>query len=97
MASRLLNNKDFNRRRKLSKIIGNPNRIAAKILNRDETLPVGLYPRLYTPSFAHSRLHARSLITGRARGVFNRFKMDRMSFKKYAVAGRINGIRKIGW
>jgi len=39
----------------------------------------------------------RCVLTGRSRGVLNRFKMSRIMFRMYAHQGLINGVVKSSW
>lgn len=43
------------------------------------------------------RLRNRCQLTGRARGVYRRFKLGRSMLRKYAMAGMIPGVRKASW
>lgn len=43
------------------------------------------------------RLRNRCQLTGRARGVYRRFKLGRSMVRKYAMMGMIPGVRKASW
>jgi len=43
------------------------------------------------------RLRNRCQITGRARGVYRKFKVSRLVFREMALAGLIPGITKSSW
>ena len=43
------------------------------------------------------RLRNRCSITGRARGYIRRFGVSRLVFRKWALEGRLPGIRKASW
>lgn len=43
------------------------------------------------------RLRNRCQLTGRARGFLRRFKMSRLTFREFALAGMIPGITKSSW
>lgn len=42
-----------------------------------------------------SKLNSRCIYTGRGRGVFSKFKVSRMTFRKLASNGCIKGVRKV--
>jgi ribosomal protein S14 len=44
-----------------------------------------------------TKIHNRCIITNRSRGVYKKFKLSRIFFKKYALEGNLNGIRKASW
>jgi ribosomal protein S14 len=47
---------------------------------------------------AHSTLlRTRCLYNGRSRAVSSRYRMSRFAFKKLAISGALNGIRKASW
>ena len=43
------------------------------------------------------RLRNRCQITGRSRGYLRRFKLSRLAFREFALAGFIPGITKASW
>ncbi|MBX9889717.1 MAG: 30S ribosomal protein S14 [Amoebophilaceae bacterium] len=43
------------------------------------------------------RLRNRCSITGRARGYIRRFGVSRLVFRKWALEGKLPGIRKASW
>ncbi|MDR2411984.1 MAG: 30S ribosomal protein S14 [Holosporales bacterium] len=46
---------------------------------------------------AASRMRNRCLLTGRARGVYRKFRLSRLMFREMASAGLLPGIRKASW
>ena len=40
------------------------------------------------------RVRNRCIITGRGRGVFSKFRLSRIAFKKYSLLGFLHGLRK---
>lgn len=49
-----------------------------------------------TPKFS-TRLVRRCEITGRARGVYRKFRVSRIMLRKLALEGKIPGMRKSSW
>ena len=49
-----------------------------------------------TPKFS-SRLVRRCELTGRARGVYRKFRISRIMLRKLAHEGKIPGMRKASW
>jgi len=43
------------------------------------------------------RLHNRCAVTGRARGYYRKFGISRLTFRQWALEGRIPGVRKASW
>jgi len=43
------------------------------------------------------RLHNRCLLTGRPKGYMRRFGINRVTFRKMALEGKIPGVRKASW
>lgn len=43
------------------------------------------------------RLRNRCQLTGRARGVYRKFKLSRLTFREMALAGLIPGVTKASW
>jgi succinate dehydrogenase (ubiquinone) iron-sulfur subunit len=41
-----------------------------------------------------TRIRNRCIVTGRGRGVFSKFRLSRIVFKKYSLMGNIYGVRK---
>mgnify|MGYP003149526154 CR=1 FL=1 len=41
-----------------------------------------------------TRIRNRCIVTGRGRGVFSKFRLSRIAFKKYSLMGNIYGVRK---
>ena len=44
-----------------------------------------------------TKIHNRCIFTNRARGNFRKFKLSRIFFKKYALEGKLMGIKKASW
>ncbi len=44
-----------------------------------------------------TKIHNRCIITNRGRGIYKKFKISRLFFKKNALEGNLNGIRKASW
>ncbi len=44
-----------------------------------------------------TRLRNRCALTGRARGVYAKFKLCRIKFRELALEGKIPGMRKSSW
>jgi len=40
------------------------------------------------------RIKNRCIITGRSRGIFSKYRLSRIAFKKYSLKGWITGVRK---
>nr|ANA57045.1 ribosomal protein S14 [Pyramimonas parkeae] len=51
----------------------------------------------YPKNASITRLQNRCIITGRSRGVYQRFKLSRLSFRRLAVKGLIPGVFKASW
>lgn len=49
-----------------------------------------------TPKFS-TRIVRRCEITGRARGVYRKFRVSRIMLRKLALEGKIPGMRKSSW
>lgn len=49
-----------------------------------------------TPKFS-SRIVRRCQLTGRARGVYRKFRISRIMLRKLALEGKIPGMRKASW
>ncbi len=43
------------------------------------------------------RLHNRCNVTGRARGFYRKFGISRLTFRQWALEGKIPGVRKASW
>lgn len=41
-----------------------------------------------------TRIRNRCIVTGRGRGIFSKFRLSRIAFKKYGLMGNIYGLRK---
>lgn len=52
-----------------------------------------LYPR----NSSITRLRTRCIITNRARSVYKKFRLSRLTFQKLALKGFIPGVAKITW
>ncbi|MBX3359392.1 MAG: type Z 30S ribosomal protein S14 [Phycisphaeraceae bacterium] len=48
------------------------------------------------PKFS-TRLVRRCQLTGRARGVYRKFRVSRIMLRKLALEGKIPGMRKASW
>ena len=48
------------------------------------------------PKFS-SRIVRRGQLTGRARGVYRKFRISRIMLRKLALEGKIPGMRKASW
>jgi small subunit ribosomal protein S14 len=51
---------------------------------------------LRKPKFS-SRIVRRCELTGRARGVYRKFRISRIMLRKLALEGKIPGMRKSSW
>ncbi|MBU6412752.1 MAG: type Z 30S ribosomal protein S14 [Planctomycetes bacterium] len=49
-----------------------------------------------TPKFS-TRQRMRCQLTGRARGVYRKFRISRIMLRKLALEGKIPGMRKASW
>ncbi|HED54062.1 MAG TPA: type Z 30S ribosomal protein S14 [Phycisphaerales bacterium] len=49
-----------------------------------------------TPKFS-SRTVRRCELTGRARGVYRKFRVSRIMLRKLALEGKVPGMRKSSW
>ncbi len=49
-----------------------------------------------TPKFS-TRLRLRCQLSGRARGVYRKFRISRIVLRKLALEGKIPGMRKASW
>jgi len=49
-----------------------------------------------TPKFS-SRIVRRCELTGRARGVYRKFRISRIVLRELALQGKIPGMRKASW
>jgi small subunit ribosomal protein S14 len=50
-----------------------------------------------SPNGSKVRVKNRCQITGRARGVYQKFMLSRIKFREYAHAGLIPGVTKASW
>jgi ribosomal protein S14 len=48
-------------------------------------------------SFSVAYVHSRCLINFRARSVFKRFRMSRITMKQFASCGELMGVAKSSW
>lgn len=55
------------------------------------------YTRSVVPRSFTSRLKAICVATGRSRALLNKFFLSRMTFKEYAIEGRIFGYKRAQW
>jgi small subunit ribosomal protein S14 len=44
-----------------------------------------------------TRLHSRCQLTGRSKGVYQKFKISRIMLRELALAGKIPGMKKASW
>lgn len=44
-----------------------------------------------------TRIRNRCILTNRPRGIYNRFGLSRLMFRKYAWQGKLIGIKKASW
>jgi ribosomal protein S14 len=44
-----------------------------------------------------TRLHNRCSITNRTRGIYTKFGLSRLMFRKYAWKGKLTGVKKSSW
>jgi small subunit ribosomal protein S14 len=44
-----------------------------------------------------TRLHSRCQLTGRSKGVYQKFKVSRIMLRELALAGKIPGMKKASW
>nr|YP_009310477.1 ribosomal protein S14 [Pyramimonas parkeae]AOT98962.1 ribosomal protein S14 [Pyramimonas parkeae] len=51
----------------------------------------------YPKNASITRLRNRCIITGRSRGIYQKFKLSRLNFRRLAVKGLIPGIFKASW
>lgn len=49
-----------------------------------------------TPKFS-TRIVRRCELTGRARGVYRKFRISRIMLRKLALEGKVPGMRKASW
>lgn len=70
-----------------------------KIFINDSFLPIGINYKVSIEgkNKSKSNFNSRCVLSGRSRANLNKFKMSRMTFKKYSEFGLINGIRKANW
>ncbi|NTW48728.1 MAG: 30S ribosomal protein S14 [Chlorobiales bacterium] len=71
-------------------------RYAAK---REELKKAGDYEALrkLPRDSSATRLKTRCSLTGRARGVYKKFGLCRHMFRKFALEGKIPGVKKASW
>jgi small subunit ribosomal protein S14 len=50
-----------------------------------------------SPNSSPVRLRSRCQLTGRARGVYRKFKISRLCFREMASRGEIPGVTKASW
>ena len=51
----------------------------------------------YENEFYSTRIVRRCELTGRARGVYRKFRISRIMLRKLALEGKIPGMRKASW
>ena len=44
-----------------------------------------------------TKIKNRCILTNRSKGIYRKFKLSRLFFKKYALSGDLPGIRKASW
>ncbi|MBY0501430.1 MAG: 30S ribosomal protein S14 [Alphaproteobacteria bacterium] len=93
--------KNFRRERMVKQYAGRRTRL--KDIANDELLPpeerfkarlkLAELPRNSAPS----RVRSRCLLSGRARGVYRKFKLSRIALRELASSGLIPGMTKSSW
>ena len=86
-----LYNKYRNKHKKLLKIANN------KKLSPDEQFKARLQLSKIPRNASKVRIRNRCALTGRARGVYRKFKLSRIAFRELAAIGQIPGITKSSW
>jgi len=79
------------KRQHLTDIIRNPETTLEE--KREAYVALDKFPR----NACSSRLKRRCGITGRPRGYIRKFGMSRISFRQYALEGKIPGVTKSSW
>ncbi|MBM3423102.1 30S ribosomal protein S14 [Chlorobium sp.] len=66
---------------------------------REELLKAGDYEALrkLPRDSSATRVRTRCVLTGRGRGVYEKFGLCRQMFRKLALEGKIPGVRKASW
>jgi len=66
---------------------------------REELLKAGDYEafRKLPRDSSATRVRTRCVLTGRGRGVYEKFGLCRQMFRKLALEGKIPGVRKASW
>jgi len=44
-----------------------------------------------------TRIHNRCIMTNRTRGIYTKFGLSRLMFRKYAWKGKLTGVKKSSW
>ncbi|WCJ32893.1 30S ribosomal protein S14 [Euphorbia peplus] len=74
-----------------------------KSLVRDPDLPLEIREKFQLKlaqlprNSSFTRLRNRCIFTGRARAVYNTFRMSRIVFRELASKGMLNGVKKASW
>ncbi len=98
---KVLKTKDSNRRT-LYYIFEEKKKYLLSIINNLE-LPLKLRKKAFniltqfSKDISISRIRNRCILTNRPRAVYKQFKMSRLMFRKYALQGRLIGVRKSSW
>ena len=81
-------------------LLGQPNALtqrAAHFLRRElHDCKAQMAKSMKTPKFS-TRLRRRCQLSGRARGVYRKFRISRIVLRKLALEGKIPGMRKASW
>ncbi|MCF8383185.1 MAG: 30S ribosomal protein S14 [Chlorobium sp.] len=66
---------------------------------REELLKAGDYEALrkLPRDSSATRVRTRCVLTGRGRGVYEKFGLCRQMFRKLALEGKLPGVRKASW
>lgn len=86
-----LYNKYKNKHKKLLKLANN------KKVSPDEQFKARLQLSKIPRNASKVRIRNRCALTGRARGVYRKFKLSRIAFRELASIGQIPGITKSSW
>ncbi|MEZ5690587.1 MAG: 30S ribosomal protein S14 [Rickettsiales bacterium] len=94
-------NKNKNRMAKIEKFAAKRKELKSIVMNRelpfDERLQAQMKLSALPRNGAKTRYRNRCELTGRARGVYRKFKLSRIKLRELGAFGRVPGLTKASW
>jgi small subunit ribosomal protein S14 len=72
-------------------------RLFARYMRREGALEIFGSAREVLRAGCYTKIRNRCVYSGKARGVYRRYKMSRVSFRELCLLGEIPGFRKASW